>query len=258
MSSVRDEEQLSPSDQTPRATPTPASTERTALRIGGISAIVGGALLLVGNIVHPRESGQLADAESLLEVAAGSRLWVIDHFALLLAVSLLLVGFYGLSRSFTSAAARSWARVAWSFSIVGVVFAAALMVIEATALAKVADQWTIATGTAREVALAAGSALYELSLVFGAGGMLFLFGATPLLFGVAILTSADHPRWTGWFGIVFATIAVVAFTVQVVVGETTLALSTLSPIAGIGFILWILYLGTRLWRQSSEQTEDGR
>jgi len=255
MSSVRDEEHTTASDGLPRPTPTRFSAERSTLRLGGMSAMVGGALLLVGNIAHPRESGQLADAESLLEVAAGSRLWVIDHFVLLLAVSLLLTGLYGLSRSFTSAAARSWAQLAWSFSIVGVVFAAALMVTEATALAKVADEWTTATGTARDVALAAGGALFELSLVFGAGGMLFLFGATPLLFGLAILADEDHPRWTGWSGIAFAAIALLAFTVQVVAGETTLALFTLFPVAAIGVTLWIIYLGARLLKRSAVQGE---
>lgn len=255
MSSVKDERHSSPFDRVPPPSPTPVAG-RTVLKIGGFGAVVGGGLLLAGNIVHPRESGQLADAESLMEVAAGSPIWVIDHFTLLVAVSLLLAGFYGLSRSFTSFPARSWARLAWSFSIVGTVFAAALMVTEATAVAKVADQWTTASGATREVTLAAGTALYELSLIFGAGGMLFLFGATPMLFGVAILAGKDHPRWTGWFGMLFAIVAVVAFTVQVVAGQTTLALMRLSPIAGIGFTVWILYLGARMWRHSAGQEEE--
>lgn len=230
------------------------AAQRTALRIGGVGALCGGLLTLVGNILHPREAGQLQDVETLLNVAAGSEIWVIDHFLILVAVSLLLAAFFGLGRSFISDAAHAWAQFAWTVSIVGVVFALALMVTEATAVAVVADQWATATGTGQDMALGAGSALLELSLVFSVGAMLFLFGATPLLFGVAMLTSDDYPSWIGGAGMIFGSVALAAGTIQILTQQTDLAQFVLFPVAAIGITLWIMYLGVHLLRQSN-QTE---
>lgn len=53
-------------------------SEPNAARIGGVAAISGGILTLVGNVRHPREPGQLDDAESLLEVVAGSEAWALS------------------------------------------------------------------------------------------------------------------------------------------------------------------------------------
>lgn len=226
-------------------------SQRATLRIGAVGAVGGGTLTLVGNILHPREAGQLEDAESLLTVAAGSDLWVIDHFVILIAVSLLLAAFHGLARSFTAEPSATWARLAWGVSIVGVVFALALMVTEATAMASLADQWATGTGAERDMALAAGSALFELSLVFSVGGILFLFGTTPLLFGVAMLTGNDYSRWIGWVGMVFGSVALAAGTIQILTRQTTLTQFVLFPVAAIGITVWIIYLGVLLWQRST-------
>lgn len=228
------------------------AAQRTALRIGGVGALGGGILTLVGNILHPREAGQLEDVETFLNVAAGSEIWVIDHFLILIAVSLLLAAFFGLGRSFTSDAAHTWARFAWTVSIIGVVFALALMVTEATGVAVVADQWATATGTEQDMALGAGRVLLELSLVFSVGAMLFLFGATPLLFGVAMVTSDDYPNWVGWAGLIFGSVALAAGTIQVLTQQTDLAQLVLFPVAAIGITLWIIYVGVLLWRKLNQ------
>ena len=41
-----------------------------------------------------------------------------------------------------------------------------------------ADRWSSASGQEKDLALAAGSAVFELSLTFSVGGMLLLFGTT--------------------------------------------------------------------------------
>lgn len=227
------------------------AAQRTPLGIGAVGALGGGILTLVGNVLHPREAGQLEDVETFLNVAAGSQIWVIDHFLILIAVSMLLAAFFGLGRSFTSDVAHAWARFAWTASIVGVVFALALMVTEATAVAAVADQWATVTGAEQDMALAAGSALFELSLAFSVGAMLFLFGATPLLFGVAMLKSDDYPSWIGGAGMIFGSVALAAGTLQILTQQTTLTQFVLFPVAAIGVTLWIVYVGVLLWRRSN-------
>ena len=223
-----------------------------ALRIGAVAAVIGGILALAGNILHPRESGQLDDAESLLAVAARSDTWVIDHLVILIAVTLLLLAFYGLSRSFTGEPGRSWARFAWAMAIIGVVFALTLMLAEATAMAALADTWANGSGADRDVALAAGRAIVELSLTLSVGAMLFLFGAAPVLFGLAMLTSDDYASWLGWVGVIFGSLGVATGVIQVLTRLTTLTQFVLFPIAAIVITVWIIYLGMLMWRKSRE------
>ena len=218
-----------------------------------MAAIGGGAIALVGNILHPRESGQLDDAESLLDVASRSSVWVADHFVILSGLLLLLGAFHGLTRSITGEPGRTWARFAWGVAIIGVVFGLALMLTEAVAMAKLADTWAGSSGAEKDLALAAGSAVFELSLTLFAGGMLFFFGATPVLYGVAMLGSDDYPSPLGWAGVVFGSASVVAGAIQVFTGFTTTFFIVLFPIVSVAITLWIIYTGVVMWRKSAHE-----
>lgn len=226
-------------------------SERLALRIGGVAAIVGGVLVLFGNIIHPRESGQLDDAETLLGVIAGSEIWVADHLMIMIAITLLLGAFYGVTHSIKGETAAVWARLAWGMSIMGVGLGVAFMLTEAVAMAGLAATWADSSGNDRDVALAAGNALFQLSLALSAGAALFLFGATPILVGKAMLGSNEYPSWLGWVGVIAGLIGVAANMVQVLTGVTTQTGLVLVPIAIVTVTLWILYLGVLMWRRSA-------
>ena len=60
------------------------------LRIGSVTAVLGGIFTLAGNIIHPRAEGQLEDPETLLQIVAGSDIWVADHVIIAIGVTLLL------------------------------------------------------------------------------------------------------------------------------------------------------------------------
>ncbi len=77
--------------------------DRTLLRIGSLSAILGAILLLVSNILHPRGADP-ANAKGMLEqvasVSAGLQTGV--HIGLLIGILLALGGFLALYRSITN------------------------------------------------------------------------------------------------------------------------------------------------------------
>jgi hypothetical protein len=221
------------------------------LRIGGVSAIVGGVLVLVGNIVHPREPGQLDDASALLEVIVDSEIWVADHLMIMIAMTLLLGAFYGVTHSITSGPGVVWAHLAWGMSIVGVGLGVAFMLTEAVAMAGLAETWAASSGNEKDLALAAGNALFHLSLALAAGAPLFLFGATPVLVGLAMLGSIEYPSWLGWVGVILGFIAVAGGLVQILTGVTSQTGLVLVPIGIVTVTLWILYLGVVMWRRSA-------
>ncbi|MDP6511263.1 MAG: hypothetical protein QGH23_08670 [Dehalococcoidia bacterium] len=65
-------------------------------RIAGIAFIVGGVLLIVGNILHPRVSDP-SNMQALIQSIAGNTggLWELDHLLLAAGIWGLMIGVVG-------------------------------------------------------------------------------------------------------------------------------------------------------------------
>ncbi len=229
-------------------------SQKQALKIGAVGAIVGGVIGLIANILHPRESGTLDNTEAFLEEVSGSDIWVADHFALMIAVSLLLAAFYGLTHSITGESGTIWARFGWGAGIVGVALGLTLILSDALAISELADTWADSSGAAKDLALAAGDAVTQINFALFTGLMLFLFGAVPVLYGVAMLRSTDYAPWLGWVGVIFGLVNLAAGVIQSFAGPKDLTAFVMFPIGSIVITLWIIYLGVLMWRRSAEVT----
>jgi hypothetical protein len=225
-------------------------SERQVLRVGAGGAILGGFLILLGNIIHPRESGQLDDPGTLLEVVSNSSVWVVDHLVIMIGIAVLLAAFFGVTHSITGGAGMVWAQLAWGVSILGVGLGVTFMLTEATAMSALAETWATSAGPEKDLALAAGNALFEISLTLSTGAALVLFGAAPVLVGKAILGSGQYPSWLGWVGLIVGFIGIGANLVPLVTGRTTQTGLVLVPLAIVLATLWIIYLGVLMWRRS--------
>lgn len=230
-------------------------SQRHVLRLGGASAFGGGVLTFVGNVFHPREPGQLDSASNLFNVVVGNHMWAADHLVIAIGLALVLHGFYGVTQSIRSQPGATWARFAWHMAIIGVVFGLALMLTEAVAVTSLAHAWHSSGSGDKDLLLAAGNAVFELSLTFSVGGMLFLFGTVPVLYGIAMLRSPEYRAWNGWIGVLFGLIGFAAAGIQVMSGESWLAFYVLFPIASIAITLWITCLGFQMWRMSLSATD---
>lgn len=124
-------------------------------------------------------------------------------------------------------------------------------------LSKSADTWANALGPEKGLALAAGRPIFQLSLTLSAGGPLFLFGAAPVLYGVAMLGSDDYAPWLGWVGVIFGSVAIVGGVIQLFTGVTTLTGLVLVPIGIYVVTLWIICLGLLMWQKSAKAAEAG-
>jgi hypothetical protein len=227
-------------------------SQQLVLRVGGVGAALGGILILLGNILHPREAGQLDDAATLLAVASDSGIWVADHLIIMFGIALLLAAFYGVTHSITGESGAVWAQLAWGVSIIGVGLGVTFMLTEATAMSALAETWAASSGTEKGLALAAGNALFEISLTLSTGAALVLFGATPVLVGKAILGSDHYPSWMGRVGVVVGLIGIGANLVPLVTGRTTQTGLVLVPLAIVLATLWIVYLGILMWGRSTK------
>lgn len=228
-------------------------SQHDTARIGGVGAVAGGILIVAGNALHPREPGQLDDAETLLDVAAGSQSWVVVHVVILLGITLLLVGFYGLTNSIADSG-DSVARLAWAMAIVGATGGIAFMLLEIVAVPAVAETWAASTGAETLPAMAAGDAVFQISLALSSAAPFFLFGIAPALCGVAMFRIERFPRWVGLAGILFGSLAVAATLLHLLTGGTTVTGLVLVPIGIVGTTLWMVYIGVAMLRTPRSAT----
>ncbi|HEX5671897.1 MAG TPA: hypothetical protein VFY46_04155 [Acidimicrobiia bacterium] len=221
------------------------------MRIGGGTALVGGVMVLAGNAIHPRESGQLDNAEALLSVAANSPIWAVNHLILMVAIVLLLAAYYGLTHSITKEPGSAWARLGWGIAIVGAGIGVLFMLTEAVAVRGIADTWATSSGAQQGLALAAGDALFHLSLTLSTGGALFFFGICPIVVGKAVLGTTEYPDGLGWLGMVLGMLGVAVNGFQIVTGVTTSSGLIIVPVSIIGVTLWLGYSGVLMLRRSA-------
>jgi len=113
---------------------------------------------------------------------------------------LLLGAFYGLTHAINAEPGTNWARLGWGVVIIGVGLGVCFMATEIVAVPQAASIWAASTGEEKDLALATGSAIVQLSLTLSTAAALFLFGIGPVLYGVALVASHSYPSWVGWAG----------------------------------------------------------
>ena len=87
-------------------------SDRTILRLGSASAIVGAAVALVANLLHPRVSRFEDPVNAFVREVAGSDAWVPLHLALVAGILLIAFGQFAFLRSMKGGPADGLARLA--------------------------------------------------------------------------------------------------------------------------------------------------
>ena len=90
--------------------------DRTLIRIGSVSAIIGAVLFMIANVLHPR-SPNIEITQAQIETVAASDIWLTDHLVLLVSGLLLLGGLIALRRSITGQPGAAWAEFGYVSAI---------------------------------------------------------------------------------------------------------------------------------------------
>lgn len=223
-------------------------------KIGGVSAIAGAIIGLVGNLVHPGTAGP-GDPEQTARVVADSQIWVPLHLALLVAFLLMLGGLVAIGASITGGLAGALARFGFAAAIVGTTAGVIDVTLDGFAAKHLAEWWMSAPPDARATAIlpfrsvdAANFALLSpLNLVFA--------GFTFVLYGLAAALSDAYPRWLGWTVAVGGAGGAVSGGIQASMGEP-IGITRLLGIAAPTIItLWLLVMGILLLRRGREPVD---
>ena len=226
--------------------------ERTLLRIGAVSLIVGivlFSLALFGGIavIHggPDDSD---DTRANLQAIADSPLWMGVNLVGLAALLPFVGGLLALSRSITKEPGAALARLGFTAALLGGVFLSIQLVLEGSHTMKaLAEAWAAAAD--KEVPFAVAEAMFLVSADFGSWGSVVFYGVAPILFGLAIALTGLYPKWLGWVAVVGGVGAVSMGIVLFLQGLTLAGTIGFTAFGGV-VTFWLLTMGVLMWRKA--------
>lgn len=214
------------------------------LRIGAISGLVGAIGYLLAFLLH----GNLPDetTESVLRFMS-TRPWAAHHLAMILCFMLWLAALIALANSLNAGASWALGRLGQTSAIIGLVVLIWHYNIDGPALEQVADAWAASDGDQRALHLERGTILLQATTNMFPLYVALWLGLPFILFGLAMVHSADYPSWLGWVG-------ASAGTLSFVVGLTNFAGLELLPrelfvVSVFALVGWMLGLARRMWAQ---------
>jgi hypothetical protein len=223
-------------------------SDRRLYRIGAIAGFLTTAIALITNAVHPRDIIGVPTADRL-ERVAGFGPWLVIHLGFVVSLALSLITFVALYRSL--AGGRSaWARPAFATVLVSSAVAAVAFLFDGFGLAVLAESWADASGAAKTGLLTAAQGIDGFENALFIGTMLTLFGATPIISGIALWTDETYPRWVAGLGIVSGVLGGGAGVINFLAGEVTDFGYIVFTIGSFIVTVWFLALSVLLWRRS--------
>src|SRR6266511_4370930 len=196
-----------------------AGYERSFVRVGCASAIVGAVLGMVGNLLHPVTP--IDDPEGVARFIANSEIWVAIHLVILFGIILMLGGLVAIYHSIRGGIAGALARFGLFAAVVGATVGLVLVILDGVAARQLAQESAAAPADQEATALslvhANETSNFALASLFN-----FVFAAaTFILFGLAVALSGVYPRWLVWVVFVAGLASIGAGLIQAFVGERT-------------------------------------
>lgn len=231
--------------------------QRTLFRVGAIGAMLGAALGLIFNLLHPRGSG-IDTSQEELDLVADSGIWLFDHFMIAWALAFGFLGLVAIARSFTGEAGESWGRLALAAAIASVAIGWVGVTIDGVAMKEVADNWAEAGRGTDSAAFATGDAVANVSLAFFIALIGSLFGVTATLFGVAGVVSTNYPKWLGYLAIIAGIAGLVTASITFLTGPSDVTLNILFGASSVLYTIWLFVSGWHLWKRAGQTQPEER
>lgn len=215
--------------------------DRTVFRVGAWAAIIGGILAVVVNVFGPRPaSDNLGDPAAQLDVVATSNAWELIQIGVVVALLLILAGFYAVTKSVKDAPASAWAGFGLGAAVIGTTLGVATFAINASFAAGVDAVGVDALASAAVIS----GGLFN-------AWVITYFGLAALLYGLALATSDGYPSWLGWVTVLAGLVGLVTGFIDAFAGATEVSTFVLFPISSGLLTLVIIYLGVLLLGKAS-------
>jgi hypothetical protein len=218
--------------------------DRSVFKLGGVAAIAGALLGMVGNLIHPVTP--IDDPEGVARVIADSSIWVPVHIAIVFGIVLMLGGLVAIYHSIRGGIAGALARFGLFAAVAGATIGMVLVILDGVAAPQLAQEWAAAPPDQKAAALSLVHANETINFALASLFNLVFAAVTFILFGLAVVFSKAYPRWLGWVVFLAGIGSVAAGLIQAYVGEPTGASRVLTIIGPTVITLWLLTMGILL------------
>ena len=222
--------------------------ERTLLRIGGVSLIVGFVLTIVHVVLLVVDApfSEPGDTEAFLQSIVDSSIWAGSHVLVLITLLLGVGGLLALYRSITGEPGAALAQLGFAAALMGgAVTSVSVAILGGGAMKELADAWAAAADN--EVPLAVAEAALLVSFDIGSWGNLVFYGVAPILYGLAIALTGLYPKWLGWVAVIGGVGGVLIQIVQFSQGVSQVTASVYVAFFLV-VTLWLLVMVVLVWR----------
>lgn len=218
-------------------------------RAGGMAAIVGALMGMVGNLLHPSTAGH--DRAGVATIIAESAAWTPLHLTIVVGLILMLFGLTALCRSMTTGPSGGFAVLAQVAAVAGIAVGVILVTLDGLAAKHLATAWAAAPPEEQTIALWVLTAEEIFNFALASLFNILFAGVTYLLLGMAVLLGGVFPRYLGWFPIVSGIGSIVAGLIQAYTGASTGITAVLTIVFPTIITLWTAYMGVLLLRLRS-------
>ena len=218
--------------------------ERTLLRIGAVSAIVGVVTLFVAGHFHGGHDP--ANLGTVLPEYAANANWEVVHIGQFLGFALVLVVLVALQHSIAEGRGAALARLGYVTAAVATALYAVNQAVDGVAVKFVADEWVSAPAAEKADALRVAEAVRHIEIGLSSFVELML-GAALLLYGLAIAFSDVYPKWLGWAA---AAVGVGWIVLGLLVAHNGFTQVPLTMLVSALLSLWVVVLAVFLWRKA--------
>ncbi len=222
-------------------------SDRWLFLIGGVAAIAGSLIGMVGNLIHP--DTPIGDPTGVARAIAQSESWLPIHMAIVLGIVLMLFGLVALAYSVRGDLAVALARFALATAIAGVAVGLVLVILDGVAARQLAEDWATASAAEQATALRILAANETINFALASLFNLLFAGVAFILFGFAVAASDGYPRWLGLLVVLGGLESIGAGLVQAEAGEPLAASRVLTIIGPTVITVWLLVMGILLVRK---------
>lgn len=216
--------------------------------LGGLAAILGSLLGMIGNLVHPSTTGHTAG--SVAHIIAQSTSWTPIHLTIVVGLILMLGGLFGITQSIKGGLAGAFARFGYGAAIAGITVGVLLVTLDGLAAKHLADAWASAPTSEKTMALLLVNSEEIFNFAIASLFNILFAGVTYILLGLAVWLSRIYPRWLGWVAIICGIGSIIAGGIQAATGESTDTTRILTIIFPTIITLWTALMGILLYRKS--------
>lgn len=225
----------------------PPTTRRSALRIGGLCAIVGSAVFAGFRLNH----GDLpaADAQAALHFITEHGFYAGVHIGAILGSLISVAGLVVLTSTLTRPTGRLLGRVGAASMLVGLALFSLEHSIDGVAGQSMAGAWAAAAPDGKAVLVQAAYTAFQMLRAPSLLGTLLLWGLAPMLIGRALVVDG-YPAWLGWTALGLG-VTTVGGSIGLLFREDLFpGFLVYGVLASLLVPLWTIAVGVVMWRRA--------